>query len=200
MMPVYPWAAPLPIIYLFELFSSFLEWVIRYETASRCIIPYLDNFLFFSPGGSGHCSFLLDTFSFFMSKFGVPLSMEKTEGPTTVLSFLGIEIDSIRMVFRLLKDKLKKLLDMVEGFCAARRVTLRQMQSLLRLLVFACRIMPMGRVFSRRLSLAMRGVPCPEHHIHLTRSLKADLWFVNISFILIMCILAVRSRKSLAAI
>lgn len=71
---------------------NFLEWVIHYETSSRCVIHYLDDFLFASPGGSTQCSFLLDTFKFFMSKFGVPLSLEKTEGPTTVLSFLSIEI------------------------------------------------------------------------------------------------------------
>lgn len=161
--------------YFFELFSSFLEWVVRYETASRCIIHYLDDFLFVSPGGSDSCQFLLDTFKFFMQKFGVPLSLEKTEGPVTVLSFLGIEIDSVHMVFCLPEDKLVKLLGLVDGFCAVRKVTLRQMQSLLGLLVFACRIMPMGRVFSRRLSLATRGASRPEHRIRLTRPLKADL-------------------------
>lgn len=54
-------------------------------------------------------------------------------------------------------------------------LTLRQIQSLLGLLVFACRIMLMGRVFSRRLSLATRGISRPEHRIRLTRPLKADL-------------------------
>lgn len=161
--------------YFFELFSSFLEWVVRYETSSRSIIHYLDDFLFVSPGASDQCQFLLDSFKYFMGQFGVPLSLEKTEGPLTVLSFLGIEIDSVNMVFRLPEDKLAKILDMVNGFCSVKKVTLRQMQSLLGLLVFACRIMPMGRVFSRRLSLATRGVAGPGHHIRLTRPLKADL-------------------------
>lgn len=110
--------------------------MLRYGTSSHCIIHYLDDFLFVSLGGSNQCQFLLDTFKFFMNKFGVPLSLEKSEDPTTVLSFLGIEIDLV--------DKLKKLLDLVDGFCAVRKMTLRQMQSLLGLLVFACRIMPMG--------------------------------------------------------
>lgn len=161
--------------YYFELFGSFLEWATRYETASSCITHYLDDFLFVAPGGTETCSFLLSSFKFLMSRFGVPLSQEKTEGPTTLLSFLGIEIDSVQMVFRLPEDKLRKLLDLVQGFCGVRKVTLRQMQSLLGSLVFACRIMPMGRVFSRRLSLATRGVQRPEHRIRLTKPLKADL-------------------------
>lgn len=103
------------------------------------------------------------------------LSADKTEGPVTVLSFLGIEIDSVRMIFRLPVDKLEKLKGQVQGFCSVKKVTLRQMQSLLGLLVFACRIMPMGRVFSRRLSLATRGISRPEHKIRITRPLRADL-------------------------
>lgn len=35
--------------------------------------------------------------------------------------------------------------------------------------------MPMGRVFSRRLSLATRGISHPEHRIRITRPLKEDL-------------------------
>lgn len=147
----------------------------RYETGSRSVIHYLDDFLFVSPGGSEQCQYILDTFRFFMDRFGVPLSAEKTEGPRTVISFLGIELDSVNMVFRLPADKLAKLMDLVNGFCAVRKVKLRQLQLLLGILVFACRIMPMGRVFSRRLSLATRGIARPEHHIRLTKSLKADL-------------------------
>lgn len=78
----------------FEMFSSFLEWVVRFETNSRSVIHYLDDFLFVAPGSSSQCRFLLDTFRYFMQRFGVPLSAEKTEGPTTKLSFLGIELDT----------------------------------------------------------------------------------------------------------
>lgn len=159
----------------FELFSTFLDWAVCFEAGSRSVTHYLDDFFFVSPGGSGQCQFLLDTFRFLMLRFGVPLSAEKTQGPTTVLSFLGIEIDTVNMVFRLPQDKLHKLSELIRGFCSVKRVTLRQMQSLLGLLVFACRIMPMGRVFSRRLSLATKGAIRPEHHIRLTRHLKADL-------------------------
>lgn len=98
-----------------------------------------------------------------MSQFGVPLSTEKTQGPVTVLSFLGIEIDSVKMVFRT-QEKLDKLRDLISGFLRVKSVTLRQAQLLLGSLVFACRVMPMGRVFSRWLSLATRSVSHPEYH------------------------------------
>lgn len=61
------------------------------------------------------------------------------------------------MAFRLPQDKLSRLVNLVDGFCSVKKVTLAQLQSLLGRMVFASRIMPMGRVFSRRLSLATRG-------------------------------------------
>lgn len=84
----------------FKMFSSFLEWVVRFETGSCSIIHYLDDFLFVSPGPVRNCRFLLDSFRYFMSRFGVPLSSEKTEGPKTTVSFLGIEMNSLFMGFR----------------------------------------------------------------------------------------------------
>ncbi|XP_040289238.1 uncharacterized protein LOC121002007 isoform X1 [Bufo bufo] len=159
----------------FELFSSFLEWVVRFESGCSSVIHYLDDFLYVAPGGMGVCQALLSAFLSLMERFGVPISAEKTEGPVTRLSFLGIEIDSVAMVFRLPQDKLVGLKALIEGFLVVRKVTLKQLQSLLGLLCFACRVMPMGRVFSRRLSLATRGVVSPQHRIRLTKSLKADL-------------------------
>lgn len=91
------------------------------------------------------------------------------------VSFLGIEIDSVRLVIRLPDDKLHKLIGLVSGFCSVCKVSLKQLQSLLGLLVFACRIMPMGRVFLQQVSLATKGVTRPGHRIHLTKPLKADL-------------------------
>lgn len=76
------------------------------------------------------------------------------------------------MVFHLVAEKLNKLLGLIEGFCLVSKVSLCQMPSLLELSV--CRIMPMGRVFSQRLSLMTRGVASMEHRINLTRTLKAD--------------------------
>lgn len=159
----------------FEVFSSFLEWVVKFETGFTSITHYLDDFLFVGPADSPVCSRLLQTFRYFMGRFGVPLSEEKTEGPVSALSFLGIEIDTIAMEFRLPEEKLARLQTQIDSSLAAKKVTLKFLQSLLGLLNFACKIMPMGRVFSRRLSLATVGVKKPNHFIRLSKVLKDDL-------------------------
>lgn len=82
-------------------------------------------------------------------QLGNPLSADKTEGPVTVLCFLGLEIDMVPMVFCLPSDKLARLLSLVPLLKGAKKLQFKQLQSLLGPLVFACRIFPMGRALCR---------------------------------------------------
>ncbi|XP_077113160.1 uncharacterized protein LOC143768361 [Ranitomeya variabilis] len=157
------------------MFSTFLEWVARKVTRLPSITHYLDDFLLVGPANSEACHHALVQFKDVMSRFGVPLSPEKTIGPVSVITFLGIEIDSVAMEFRLPQDKISKLLDLIAGCLAVGKVTLVQMQSLLGSLNFACKVMPMGRIFSRRLILATKGVKQPHHRIRITAQLRSDL-------------------------
>lgn len=122
-MNISPCAAPYH--HYFELFTSFLEWVVLYETGSRSFIHYLDDFVFIALQGREY-TFLLDTFHLLMTRFRVPLSTKQTwtgGGPVTTISFLDIEIDWMDMVFHLPKEKLSRLLDLVNGFCSVSKVT-----------------------------------------------------------------------------
>ncbi|XP_077111884.1 uncharacterized protein LOC143767433 [Ranitomeya variabilis] len=161
--------------FYFELFSTFLEWVARKITRQTAITHYLDDFLIVGPAGSDVCSTTLAQFKDAMEHFGVPLSPEKTIGPVSVITFLGIEIDSVAMEFRLPMEKIKKLLDLISGCISVGKVTLTQMQSMLGSLNFACKVMPAGRIFSRRLMLATRGVKQSLHRIRITAHLRSDL-------------------------
>ncbi|KAM4652053.1 uncharacterized protein O3C94_014388 [Discoglossus pictus] len=84
------------------------------------------------------------------------------------------------MECRLPMDKVVDLWKSVGEVLSANKVTLRVLQSLLGKLNFACRIIPMGRIFSRRLALATGAGRQPHHHIRVTAEHKADLriWYV----------------------
>ncbi|CAJ0938648.1 unnamed protein product [Ranitomeya imitator] len=73
-----------------EPVSTFLEWVARKITRQTVITHYLDDFLIVGPAGSDVCSTALAQFKDAMEHFGVPLSPEKTIGPVSVITFLGI--------------------------------------------------------------------------------------------------------------
>ncbi|XP_077338353.1 uncharacterized protein LOC143983017 [Lithobates pipiens] len=159
----------------FEAFSSFLEWVVRDVSGLESVIHYLDDFLCVGPPASNVCAILLSTLQHIAGRFGVPLAGDKTEGPVTELNFLGIVIDSMAMECRLPENKLRDLQAELAGMQGRPKVQLRALQSLLGKLNFACRIIPMGRVFCRRLSGATAGVTAPTHFVRLRREHREDL-------------------------
>ncbi|CAJ0947280.1 unnamed protein product [Ranitomeya imitator] len=149
--------------FYFEMFSTFLEWVAREITHLPSITQYLDYLFLVGPANSEVCSQALAQFKDIMAYFGVPLSPEKTIGPISVITFLSIEIDSIAMEFRLPREKIDKLVELINGCLSVGKVSLTQMQSLLGSLNFACR------------TLATRDIKQPHHRIRITAQLRHDL-------------------------
>lgn len=62
----------------FELFSSFLKWVVRVHTGFNYVVYYLDDFLCVGPCGSRVCELLLHSLTRIFAQFGVPISPDKT--------------------------------------------------------------------------------------------------------------------------
>ena len=80
--------------------------------------------------------------------------MKKTEGPTTILEYLGLTIDTQNIVVKIPADKVKELLNQIKTVASAKKVTLKQLQSLCGLLAFCTKALPAGRSFSRQLYMA----------------------------------------------
>lgn len=118
---------------------------------------------------------LLGTVQHLAEKFGIPLAADKTEGPKSELVFLDITIDSMAMECRLHEDKVVSLREEVSRAVVRKKLCLKELRTLLGKRNFACRIIPMGRIFCRRLAAATAGVKVPNHFIRLTRELQADL-------------------------
>lgn len=72
-------------------------------------------------------------------------------------------------------DKLFKLKNLLKQFRLCQRVTLREMQSLVGTLNFACLAVVPGRAFLRRLINKTKGVTRPHFRIRLDKETKADL-------------------------
>ena len=81
----------------------------------------------------------------------MPFAPEKTEGPNTVITFLGLEIDSQNQLVRVPQDKVVALLELLQEALDKDYMTLSAIQSLLGSLNFVCRAIVPGRAFLRRL-------------------------------------------------
>ena len=166
---------------MFETFSSALEWIARHKLDAQGILHILDDFLIIERDNS-LCSISRSKFLKTCDELGVPIAPEKTVGQSTVLCFAGIELDTSAMEARLPSDKLEKCRFMLREFLK-RKVSLKEMQSLIGLLNFTCSVVLPGRKFLRRMINVTVGVRRPTHLIHLTRDVKKDtkMWlqFLN---------------------
>ena len=166
---------------IFKTFSTAVEWVARHKLSIPYNLDLLDDFLIVAPTES-LCHSQLNIFLDTCHYLGIPIALEKTIGPSQILSFAGVELDSCLMEARLPPNKVEKCKGLISDFLKRKRVTLREAQSLTGLLNFACSVVVPGRAFLRRLIDLTIGVHSPNFSIRLTRSVKADL-NVSLSFL-----------------
>ena len=158
----------------FEMFSTAIEWVAKKHLSIPHLIHILDDYLVAAPTYH-QCRIDLARFLSLCDYLGAPMAPEKTVGPSNILTFVGIELDSLRMEARLPQDKTEKCKAMVSAFLRRKKVTLREIQSLTGLLNFACSVVVPGRAFLRRLIDLTKGIKPAHHFVRLTKSIKADL-------------------------
>jgi hypothetical protein len=80
-----------------------------------------------------------------MQPIGVPIAAHKTEGPTTCLVFLGIELDTIAGELRLPDEKLQRLQSLLLEWGDKSVCTRRELESLVGLLNHACKVVQAER-------------------------------------------------------
>ncbi|KAK6182693.1 hypothetical protein SNE40_010317 [Patella caerulea] len=160
---------------LFEQFSSFLEWVVTHTTQRDSVVHYLDDCLFAGSKESDDSSFLASTFVRICSELGVPLANEKTVGPTSVLTYLGLEINTESMPVRIPTAKLLELRSNILLILNKTKVTLKELQSLTGIFNFCSRAIPAARAFNRQFYDAMAGLTNPRHYLRVTSALVGVL-------------------------
>ncbi|XP_061185481.1 uncharacterized protein LOC133193533 [Saccostrea echinata] len=114
----------------FEKFASFLEWAVRSQFGFAHVTHYLDDFLFAGSANSDDCLRLMRQFGDLCKALGIPLAIDKTVGPVTKLTYLGLKIDTCLGQVRIPNDKLIKLKISLTEMTNKSKVTLKEMQSL----------------------------------------------------------------------
>ena len=165
--------------FIFNTFAIALAWIVLNVGRLRFLIHYLDDF-FLANVSKDACQSDMDTFLRFCAELGVPIAEDKLEGPSTCLTYLGIEIDTISMTVRLPADKLAKLKSLVGSWVNRRKCQKRDLLSLIGFLAFACKVVKPGRMFLRRLIDLAASVDSLHHFIYLNAEARADIeWWVK---------------------
>ena len=167
---------------IFERLTCALQWVIKTKGA-LAVSHILDDFIFIGPPNSVSCLQDLNRFIALADELSIPIKHKKTCLPSTIITVHGIELDTVKWEARLPADKIQKLQSSIANMRKCRYVTLQQLQSVIGLLNFVCRVISPGRAFLRRLINLTIGISRPAHHIRLNAEARADLaaWHCFIS-------------------
>ena len=162
---------------IFNAVADALIWCLR-KSGISSIEHYLDDFIIVAPPNSRRCASDLRTLVSVCETLGVPLATHKTEGPTTCLSFLGIELDTVAGELRLPTGKLHRLQALLQEWEPRKVCTRKDLESLIGLLNHACKVVRSGRSFLRRMLDLLHSQHRPPHSqvpIRLNQGFRSDL-------------------------
>ena len=108
-------------------------------------------------------------------KLGLPLKFQKLEGPTAILTFLGIRLDTIRMELRLPQEKFEELKEVIAKWLTRKAGRKRELLSLIVKPAHVSKIVVPGRIFLRCMLDTVHKVRHLDHWVHLNREFESDL-------------------------
>ena len=151
------------------MLADLLSWILEKKGISP-LIHYLDDFLTIGQADSAACQNHLHN-------LGIPLALEKLEGPSQCLTFLGITLDTQLMEARLPSDKLLRIRNQLSAWLTRKRATKREILSLVGLLQHACKVVRPGRSFVlyRRQTKATISLHPPQQRLQIRSALVACL-------------------------
>ena len=160
---------------IFTALADGLQWILQ-QNGMSYVEHYLDDFITVGPPGSDQCLQNQQILTATCETLGIPLAPRKSVGPTTCLTFLGIEIDSIAAELRLPQEKLTKLKDLLTEWQQKKVCSREQLESLLGHLNHACKVVTPGRSFiSRLISLLTDAKKKHRYMSRLNEDARSDL-------------------------
>ena len=164
---------------IFSALADALAWI-AYQHGVALQIHYLDDFFMVGPSDSPICKHYYHSFLQCCHVLGVPIAMNKLVPPCTMLTFLGIEIDSARLQCRLPAVKLRRLQSLIATWQGRHSCKKRDLQSLVGHLNHAAKVVKPGRSFLRRMIDLLPIANQPDHYIRLNAAFRADLlWWAT---------------------
>ena len=175
------WALPFGLRSAPKIFSAVADmvaWVLHCAGIQHQL-HYIDDFLFLGAPDTGEGARALSIALEVFQLLGIPVAVHKTEGPATLITFLGILIDTKAFELRLPRDKLCRLRELLRLWGTKKVCTRKELESLLGHLSHAATVVRPGRTFLRQLFSLMKAARAPHHYVRLNAGARADLtwWY-----------------------
>ena len=160
-----------------------LEWILR-RRGVRGVLHYLDDFLLMGAPGSHECSHALAITFSTCEELGVPLAMDKVEGPVASLTFLGIRLCSSPLSVSLPREKVTALCGLLWELLSSKCIRdVQTLESLVGYLVHATKVCPLAKPFLGGLFQVLRGArPGQPRRLNVATRANLALWHSLLSY------------------
>ena len=165
---------------IFEWYSSAAQYIVEHTCAISHIVHYVDDFMIFMHDIEKAKRCLAHVLAIF-AELGIPVSLAKLEGPTTIVVFLGILFDTVAMTIRLDEERLASLHAELALWSERTTASREELQSLVGVLSFAAKVVATGRTFLRRMIDHMKSLPphsdaTTQHALSNTFEMDLQWW------------------------
>ena len=165
---------------IFNRFADAVCWILNFVYNFKNLIHYSDDFFLVSSSNPSHAASDLSNIKSVFHHLSIPIAEDKLEGPSTSITYLGINSDSTNFTIRITDDKYIELSTLLSTWRKRKKCTKRDLLSLIGKLSFACKVVRPGRIFMRRLITLSTTVHQLQHHITLNRQAQADIqWWID---------------------
>ena len=132
-----------------EDIASLIHWIVE-KRAGYKFVHYLDDF-FTIHRLKMVCSSIMLVFKLVCDQIGMPVSPDKSEGPTQLIEFLGLMIETIDMVVRIPRAKMQDITLILINIIQKHKATAAELESLAGKLNFIAKVVLVGKSFTKRM-------------------------------------------------
>ena len=163
---------------IFNHFAGLICWVLQNKYGLHSLVHYADDFFLVSNNNGVVAQKDLSCLCEAFDELSIPLAEEKIIGPSHIITYLGIEINSTLLTVP--KDKYDELMSLLPSWLGKKSCSKRQLLSLIGKLSFVCKVVRPGRIFLRRLINLSMSVKKLNHYININAQTREDIkWWVE---------------------
>ena len=118
-----------PALMVFTAVADAVEWIVWQERVDFAIY-HLDDYLVVGASAFPECAEALTTLLGGFDQLGLPVAMDKLEGPWSRLTFLGFELDSSALEIWLAQAKLRELQHLISTWGGRKSCIRRELKLL----------------------------------------------------------------------
>ena len=155
--------------FIFNQLSVAIHWILQHKYSVSHLLHYLDDFFTAGAPDTSECQNNLEAMLSECQKINAPVKLTKVKGPSTSITFLGIVINTITMTASISSEQKQELLSALQSMIEHCKCTKQQLLLLIGKLLFACKVVSIGRIFLCRMIDFSCSVSRIHHHIRLTK-------------------------------